>query len=389
MHPFAIIYICFALYSIVLLCANKRRTFGKNEYVFVFISFLVLMTFHVFVNTDSVEDLPGYKKSFQILSHLTFSESIYHTIHNDYLWAVFNKLTSYCSEDFTSLLLIYNIFVLGTIYLIAQKYSPSLPVSIVMFIVIAYDQSLFILRQFTAIACVFWTIPCIIKKRLIPYILLCIAAVFIHKSAIIWMPIYFLYNIKNRKLYISLLIAIIFTIGYICANPLILAAVFDDYYIRYLETGTSMNMTLKLVSLSYIVCYVLFAKKHIFDEGINRLCFIVLLLYTTIYLFAPSVGLIGRILKYYEMILILAVPITMSYMRHTFVKVAYFSAILIFQGYIYIRGLDEFWISEYRMEYFDLPILSAIFFSALILVLLMGKRNRMDLLLKKRKVITN
>lgn len=393
MHPYAIIYIILALYSVAIVMIGKKNRVGNKEYIFIAISFLLLMFFHIFVDVNSVEDLPNYRDSYRYISQLSFSKSLHETSHDDYSWAILNKLTSVVSSDFVFLLLLYNILLLITIYLISKKYSPYIPVSIVIFFLIAYDQSLFVLRQYLAIACILWTIPCIINKKLLPYIALCIVASFFHHSAIIWVPIYFLCIIKNKKLYIVLIAVATAIIAYVCSNPLVLAVALDDYYINtYLDTGESQNMTSKLISLSYLVCYVVFVKRHIFDEGINKLCFNTLFIYAVVYFFAPPIGLISRLLKYFEIFLFLVVPITMSYMKNQFVRILYFSLILILQGFLFIRGLDEFWISDYRLDNLDFKILVMIVLSLSAILFIFkkdDKRISCQKLTKKCKRCTN
>lgn len=376
MHSFAILYIFFALYTLALLfVSSKQKMLGRKEYVFLSVSFLTLMFFHVFVDTYSVEDLYRYEDTYKRICNLSFSNALELDVHFDYMWVVFNKLATFVTGDFTFLLFLYNIILLGTVYLISNKYSPYMPVSIIIFIVLSYEQSLFVLRQYLAIAIVLWTIPCIINKKLLPYIGLCVAAYFFHKSAIIWIPLYFLYNIENLKIYIGALVSAIVVIGLICSNPLIMASFFDDYYIRYLEGGVSINVTAKLISLSYLICYILFAKRCVFDRGINKMCFTMLLVYTVIYCFAPPVGIITRILKYFELSLFLVIPITMSYIKSFPIRVSYLISILILQGYLFIRGLDEDWISNYRIQEFSFQIVLLIFISMLLLFKFIKKSN--------------
>ena len=376
MHSFAVLYIFLALYTLALLfVSSKQNVFVRKEYVFISVSFLILMFFHVFVDTYSVEDLYRYEDTYKRICNLSFSNALEQDVHFDYMWVIFNKLAAFVTGDFSFLLFLYNIILLGTVYLISNKYSPYMPVSIIIFILLAYEQSLFVLRQYLATAIVLWTIPYIINKKLLPYIGLCVAAYFCHKSAIIWIPLYFLYNIENLKIYIGALVSAIVMIGFICSNPLIMSSFFDDYYIRYLEDGVSQNMTMKLISSSYLICYILFAKRCIFDRGVNKVCFTMLLVYTIIYCFAPPVGIISRILKYFELSLFLVIPITMSYIKSFPIRFSYLISILILQGYLFIRGLDKDWISNYRIQEISFQIVLLIFISMLLLFKFIKKSN--------------
>lgn len=377
MHSFAIIYILLALYVVILLFADsKQKVIGNKEYAFISLSFFFLMFFHVFVDPYSVEDLYRYEDMYNDICNSSFSSALETNINIDYIWAIINKIASFVSHDFTFMLFLYNSILLCTVFIITNKYSPYIPVSILMFVLLTYDQSLFVLRQYLATAFVLMSIPFIINKKFIPYLALCIVACLCHKSSIIWMPLFFLCNIKNTKLYTGIIVVAIVIIGFICSNPLVLAVFFNDYYMNYLDGGNPNNITQKLIALTYLLCYILFAGPHILDNGINKLAFTMLLIYTAIFCFAPPVGIITRVLKYFELSLLFVVPITMSYINNKPIRVIYLLSILFLQGYLFIRGLNESWISDYRLQEISLTIFLLIFTMMLLLVMHIKKTNK-------------
>ena len=123
MHPFAINYLFFSVYLVVLLLfGNLQKSFGRKEYLFSSISFLTFMVLHVCVDTNSVEDLPRYKVFFHEINNLSFAKGIQLLVHGDYSWAVLNKLCAYISNDFTFVLFIYNLlFKFISIFIIRHK----------------------------------------------------------------------------------------------------------------------------------------------------------------------------------------------------------------------------------------------------------------------------
>ena len=314
MHILATNYIIFSIYIVLLFIINynnkKNGSLNIGENFFISVSFFTLIYLHVNVNRNSVEDLPAYYETFQKISRVDFSKIFGQIRNTDYSYAIFNKICSLISNDFKSLLFIYNVILIGSHYLIAKKYSPYLPISIALFLLISYNQSLFVIRQYLAISVLLWTIPCILNKKIIPYIILSTIAFFFHSSSIIWFPIYFIYNIKNVKLFLISIILMIITMSYLSTNPTSLIILLGLEFENYVRDGFGMNLTVKLIPLMYLLCYCLFLRKHVLDEGINKLCFIALVVYTVTFFFAPPVGLIDRILKYYETLSFLSVPIT-------------------------------------------------------------------------------
>lgn len=377
MHTLAINYIIFSVYIVLLYIINNNDNkfvrINSREKVFVILSFFTLIFLHVNVNRDSVEDLPNYYETFSKISQVKFSEIFQQIRNTDYSYAIFNKLCSLISNDFKCLLFIYNIILLGSHYLIAKKYSPYLPISIALFLLISYNQSLFVIRQYLAISVLLWSIPCILNKKIVPYIILSIIAFFFHSSSIIWFPLYFIYNIRNKKKFLVSIILMIVSISYLCSNPANLIMLLGLEFESYVRDDVGMNLTMKLIPFMYLLCYCIFLGKHIFDEGINKLCFIALLIYTVIFFFAPPVGLIDRILKYYETLSFLSVPITMYYCKLKQLSIPYFISILVFQGYLTAKSLNEFYFVDYYLDECSFILLLFILISVWLLVYVINK----------------
>lgn len=348
MHTLAINYIIFSGYlMLLLLFKNNGIKMGMKEYIFIILSFISLMMLHIGVEVNSVEDLPKYEILYLQVVVYPFNQ-IFSLIKNtDYFWAIFCKMCSYVTKDFIWLLFVYNSILIISHFSIAKRYSPYIPISIVIFMAISYNQSLFVLRQYLAISFLLWSIPCIINKRIIPYLILCIIAFYTHSSSIIWFPIYFIYNIKNKRLFIATIAGIITMLSLLNTNIGRYILMFGLEFESYVDTSVKWNITAKLIPIMYLTTFCVFLKSHIFDEGINKLCFIALIIYAFCYLFAPPVNLLGRILKYYESLLFISVPITMVYMRNKLVKNLYLLSILILQGYLSINALDEFYFRDY------------------------------------------
>lgn len=365
MHPLAINYIIFAVFLLFLtLFGIKKAKIQKGEIVFLTASFFTLMLLHAGVKINSVEDLPRYEDTFKFIANADF-KNIYGLIKNtDYFWAIFNKLCSYVTYDFTFLLLVYNLFLIGTHFLLAKKYSPYIPVSIVVFLLISYNQSLFVLRQYMAISFLLWTIPCIINRKLIPYLILCILAFYTHSSALIWFPIYFVYNIKNIKIFYFVIFLFAILMSFLNTNIGHLIILLGLEFESYVDVSVQWNMTIKFIAVSYLLTYVFALKSHVLDEGINKLCFLILLIYAICYIFAPPVNLLARILKYFEVFLFLSVPITMSYIKSKSIRLFYIITIMMLQGFLSLRALDEFYFCDYFFDgvSFDYFILIIIFY---------------------------
>ena len=161
--------------------------------------------------------------------------------------------------------------------------------------------------------------------------------------------------------------------SYLSTNPTSLIILLGLEFENYVRDGFGMNLTVKLIPLMYLLCYCLFLRKHVLDEGINKLCFIALVVYTVTFFFAPPVGLIDRILKYYETLSFLSVPIAMSYCKPKFLSIPYLISILVFQGFLTIKVLDEFYFANYRLDECPFSLIMLIIISVLLLMYVINK----------------
>lgn len=387
MHVLGLNYILFSICLIILLFSNEFKLQNNKGYLaFVAISFVVLAILHVFVDIESVEDLSGYKSGYNTIAHTSWSNIFDVFRKGDKLYSIINKACNYISEDFRFFLLVYNIFLLCSHYFVLSKYSPSLPISIVVFLACTYNQSLFVLRQYLAISLLFVSIPFLINRKLIPYTLLCISAFYVHSSALLFFPLYFIYGLRSKLLLtFTVVLAILFSSSLNSDIGMYLLLLNIDYE-EYVDFYANHNLTVTLIPVSYLIAYILVLKKHIMDDGINRLCLIALIFYAIGYAFAPSVDLIGRILKYYEIFIFFAVPITLYYMKSFLLRFLYLFFVLVLQGYLSIRNLSEFYFSDYKLDTINFLYLLIILVTDLILVVLINKFQNKQELVKINKI---
>ena len=376
MHPFEVNYIAFAVFLIVLLLVKKFKTSNSVlEYIFVGISFFVFILLHVGVDINSVEDLPRYEIQFYDVATVPF-ERIFNQIRTtDYFYAILNRFVSYISKDFQFFLLVYNIILFASCYFINKKYSPIVPVSIVFILLGIYNQSLYVIRQYFALSFVLISVPFIIKKKLLPYLVLCIVAFFTHSSAIMWIPIYFIYHIKSIKNLMAYGIVMIVGLALLNTDLGKYLLFFGLDYGNYLDESIEMSITSKLIRIVYLSVYLFFVGRHALDNGINKLCTITTILLTAGYVFAPPIEIIGRMLLYYSIFLMLVIPITMSYMKSPFVRFVYLTGILVLQGYLSMKGLEEDYFANYYYEGMPTQYLIIIILSSLVTVFLYSRKT--------------
>ncbi|MBR5665880.1 MAG: EpsG family protein [Bacteroidales bacterium] len=320
-----------------------------KERIFIFISFVLLLLFHAFVDPSSMPDLPTYYDTFNELSQMSWMECIH--LHNHYMelgYRLFMKTVSLFSSSFTVFLFVYSIILLLVYYHIVKKYSPLVILSVLMFLLTSYNQSLFVIRQHLAIAICLASIPFIINGKLIGFLISSMIAVSMHKTAIVFVPIYFLYRMDAKKMVWILSIVFLLMIGYFGA---ILRGVAHglgyDTYVE-MERFEGLNYVSFLMAISFLLLYVLSLRKHVFEPGINRLVLIALSISTMLSLFGIGFS-IGRLGIYFSIFSVLSFPISLSYIHSRFLKFGIVVVVLAFAFYPVYMGSSSLFIEEYKL----------------------------------------
>jgi hypothetical protein len=178
-----------------------------------------------------------------------------------------------------------------------------------------------------AMGLIFFSYPYIIRGRLIPFLVILAIAYSFHQTAIAFFPVYFLYNIKNRKrLYaviffsaVGLLLYLPYMVEFYSINYSMETAVYGDGYYAF-NTEKGMNLTAPLLMTILLVFRLLVMKRASFEIGINKLLTIITIVgCATLY---AGVGIPGmsRLLWYYTYADFIIFPSTLVYVKNSFIR---------------------------------------------------------------------
>ena len=234
-----------------------------------------------------------------------------------------------------------------------------------------YYQSIFVIRQHLAISILLLTIPMIIRKKIIPFLLICLLSFYIHMSSIVWIPIYFLYNIRDNRMYVLFLLLTVVAIiasGYYMQD---FAIFIEADYSLYIDHSSKTSLTKNLINISYLIVYMLTLNKDMFKEGINKFTTTLLILNTIGYLFAPQVELIDRLLTYYNIAIIFSIPLTWYYIKSVSLRNIFVVAIIVLQGYVSLQPLK----ADYFRNYDFVPLYYPYFILCLLTTYLLYRKH--------------
>ena len=326
----------------------------RNQKAYIIVTFLILLIVHAFVDINSVSDLYGYRDGFLEFSQMSFSDIL--TYDGYYArfeigFRYFNKIVSILIGDFRFLLIIYAFIFLKSYYFTIKKCSPYVWVSIIMLLLGPFDQSIYVIRQHFAIALLFASIPLFIEKQYYKTILLVLVAFSLHTTAFVFTPVYFLYFIKDRKKLVGsfIIFAVCLSVAYNVYFTLT-GDILENYetYINSDESGQNNNEM--IMALAFLVSYVAVLKNRVFEEGVNKVVFIIATIGFLLALVGTGFFGTGRLVMYYSVIPIILVPITMHYIRSWSLRFFFCAGVIILKFYVtYLGGATREMVDSFNL----------------------------------------
>lgn len=340
-----------------ILGANTQYSKGRIN-TFVVLSFVSSFVIHTFVDPMSVSDLPAYKDAFnecRILPFLRLKDGFWAgSMEIGFLW--YMKFLSLISNDFIIVLIVSSLIMLCCYYKTILTYSPYTYVSILLLLVTVFDQSIFVLRQHLAMALLTLSWDSIINRNYRRFGVFIIIAFLLHRTALVFVPLYFLYNIENKKKYIlALLIScLVFGFSYIIILRYFSSLMSRDYsgYIDNVRYEGANYVDFILMS-GLLASMLFFMKSAVFERGINKLLLSIISIAVIASFFGFGNSSTGRLFYYYTAIPFILVPNIMKYINNPIVRVGY--AVGYIGLYVYVSYLGSAAVNFENMSFLFLP----------------------------------
>lgn len=238
--------------------------------------------------------------------------SIFPDLNKDevYRWELFPRfLAFYCNEYKCPWMffIITSVFAYSLVYYGIKKYSISYFESTVIYISLFFLSGLSTVRQTVAVSIVFYSAKYIFERKMLKYIVLCIFACLWHKSALIAIPIYFIYN------YINIAFSVIFLSIILISKFFIFKKLKDlGLMLSYLDTlenlkGGSLMKYFYILITIYLIFISLITGTY---NKSKRFFSIFILGFSFPLIFGGHMGL--RFSEYYNIYLCFAYPVVFS-----------------------------------------------------------------------------
>lgn len=191
-----------------------------------------------------------------------------------------------------------------------KDYSPNIWLSLLLFIFINYYPAFFLLRQYLAMPFVFMAIKYTIDRNHMMFLLSILLAYSFHTTSLVVFPLYYLYSLSYSKKNIILL-TVITIFG--CAGLVTIGTYLSNYfpmYAHYLDIDAGEAAWSRAIMKIYIFCvFVLTLGKKCFDDNINKVVLISMIMCVIICVGAASIYGVYRLRDYYALADFIGVPI--------------------------------------------------------------------------------
>lgn len=342
----------------LFLLAYTKKSAGKIN-AFVVISFVVLFVVHAFVEVDSLHDLPIYKSAFLegIKLPYTHLKDGFWAASMEFGFLCYMKTLSFISSDFTIVLIVNTLILLACYYRVILKYSPYVYVSILLLFVTIFGQSLFVLRQHLCMAILTLSWVHIFKKEYVKFGLFLLVAFMLHRTALIYAPLFLLYNIRSNRVFITSIIVtcIVFATSYMLILRYLVSGLDSlQGYAGYINNTRyeGANYVDFILMFSLLLSMLYFMRSAIFEEGINRLLFSIICIAVMGTFFGVGNSSTGRLFSYFTYIPYLLVPVVMKYIKNKLIRVGFATCYLSLYIYISYFGSASIYYEGMKLLFF-------------------------------------
>lgn len=337
------LYVLLGIEFVLFYCARKKNV-NKRKYYYL-AALVILVLFQGFRSYSVGIDLDKKGGYLQFFEYVTVKDVLGPPGYKfEKIFVIYTYFIKLVFDNFTIFLLITSFIIHSSIILLIMKYSKKSEVSILMYLTLGLFTFTFSgLRQSLALAITVIAYREIQKKNLAKFIVVVVFASLFHKSAILFLPAYYLYNnsISNKTRYtfmsFSLLVVFLFN-----RNILELFNKLSSKSVFILENNGSIRMS--LILLIILVVSVFFTNYGISNgssirqfrleknnkysrelSGLSNLIFMALILQ----IFASQVTSFSRIGYYYYIYVVLLIPYVIKKINNIVIRRIFYSILII------------------------------------------------------------
>lgn len=311
------------LLTILTIVFNKLKYFDKLKQNKKYINIIfVILTLFLIVRAPEVGlDYENYGKIFEYAHEKSFVELLTFERH-ELGFKYYNKIISMIFNNYSFFLAVTSIVSIAGIYYYIKDNSKNYISSILIFVTFNYYAFLFsILRQAIAMSILLFSIKYIKEKKVYKFLILVVLAALFHKTALIFLPMYFIANIKISRKYLIIYLSAIAIIA--VSGKYLLNLIFEYVYKpSTLEavSGQGIKMLILLVGLAiFAYCQ---QEKLLKQDKNNQIYINSIFMAGLIQSIAPVFSLAHRAVMYYSIAMIVLIPNIIETFENKKIKMA-------------------------------------------------------------------
>ena len=301
-------YILFVIIAFAILARISKKRSNNRLY---WIAVSILIVFSALRDGFLYPDIQNYFDYFRTgYTDFDFQEQF------NVGYGFLNKVCKFFSSSFQFLLIVISIIIISFYAKAIKEYSPLIWLSLILYVLINYYPSFFLLRQYMAMGVFLYSLRYVIGRKPVHYGICMLIALSFHTTAIVAIPIYFLYGIKNSKLNMLLVLLGSITVIAVFFSFSTYIGLFSAYYAHYFEVEMEESAWKRAIMKGFIfLVYLFIMRKHFYDKGINRIVFYCMALNVVICIAAMNVMGVFRLREYFALADFIGIPIMVSQVK--------------------------------------------------------------------------
>lgn len=334
------IYLIIFCIPVVFFFGNKKTINRSNHFLFLYLLFLAL--FVGFSDMLGGYDRYIYGEVFDTIADVTTNQRSY-LDNNVFLlfpsepgYIILNILLSYITENRYIFIFIYTLIIYTLLFISLKRYAQNYPLTLAIFLGLWFFFTFTYLRQVLGATIAWLGIVYVIERRFWKFLLVFLIAWSIHKSAIIFFPIYFIPIKKYPARIVLLVMAIALLIG-LSPIPNALFNAYGDSSIVEQQGDYSSSGSIRIAYLfeAFVFLYIILSQyKAIRKEKSEIVLLNIALIFCAILLIFARSENGGRLSWYY----IIGLILTLSNIGSRYRKKSLLSLGLVFLSlFLYVR----------------------------------------------------
>jgi len=356
-----------SLYFILLLIVFIQSAFllvGRKAGKFLFLLFTFGECFVIegFRSFNVGSDTKAYLDIYSYISQIDFSNLFSMSSYLEKGYMLLNKIISVVFYDPQWLFIITAVFICFSTARFIFKHSPNVLLSAILYLTLdMFFFNLTGIRQSLAIAILFFAYDFLLSRRFIIFALIVLAASAFHSSAIIFIAVYPLYNIRidAKKAFVIFVLGLVCFISFVEFSKIIFSLFpkYSDYAMTSLFGGEMKSASIIKTVLGFAVFIFSFSVFRILpkSEEDNTRQFNILLwfalLWTVFQFVSVNAIILERVSLYFYAFSMVLLPLAISHIRKAsargFVAVAVCAFAITYAGVILYYRPDWYSVIPY------------------------------------------